>query len=162
MRIPLLARREYSIEPLEEDDSHSLAGLHHEDFVRPWSEEEFASLLGQETAFGFKAVQMGRRPARLAGFVLARHAAGEAEILTIAVARSLRRGGIGRSLMDAVLRHLHHERAGSVFLEVDETNVAAIALDRRLGFREVGRRTAYYRSRDGSRSDALVMRRDLR
>lgn len=160
MRIPLLARREYSVEPLDEADSHLLAGLHHEDFVRPWSEEEFSALLGQEAVFGFKAA--GRRPGRIAGFVLARHAAGEAEILTIAVARSLRRGGIGRSLMDAVLRHLHHERTESVFLEVDENNAAAIALYRRLGFREVGRRTAYYRSRDGSRSDALVMRRDLR
>jgi len=162
MRIPLLAKREYSVGSLAEEDSHSLASLHHEDFVRPWSEEEFAALLGQETVFGFKAVQMGRRPARLAGFVLARHAAGEAEILTIAVARALRRGGIGRNLMDAVLRHLHHERTESVFLEVDETNAAAIALYRKLGFLEVGRRTAYYRSRDGSRSDALVMRRDLR
>jgi ribosomal-protein-alanine N-acetyltransferase len=162
VRIPLLARREYSIEPLAEDDSHSLAGLHHEDFARPWSEEEFSALLGQGAVFGFKASGTGRRPGRIAGFVLARHAAGEAEILTIAVARSLRRSGIGRGLMDAVLRRLHHERTESVFLEVDESNAAAIALYRRLGFREVGRRTAYYRSRDGSRSDALVMRRDLR
>lgn len=162
MRIPQLVKREYSIEALVEEDSHFLAGLHHEDFVRPWAEEEFASLLGQETVFGFKAVGSGWRPAKLAGFVLARHAAGEAEILTIAVARSLRREGIGRSLMDAVLRRLHQERTEAVFLEVDESNAAAIALYRRLGFREVGRRTAYYRSRDGGRSDALVMRRDLR
>lgn len=162
MRIPLLARREYSIEPLTEDDSHSLASLHHEDFARPWAEEEFSALLAQEVVFGFKATEMGRRQGRIAGFVLARHAGGEAEILTIAVTRSLHRRGIGRSLMDAVLRHLHHERIESVFLEVDENNAAAIALYRRLGFREVGRRTAYYRSRDGSRSDALVMRRDLR
>ena len=162
MRIPLMVKREYSIEVLEGEDSHFLAGLHHEDFVRPWSEEEFASLLGQETVFGFKAIGSGRRSGRPAGFVLARHAAGEGEILTIAVARARRRSGIGRGLMDAVLRRLHHERTESVFLEVDEGNAAAIALYRRLGFREVGRRAAYYRSREGSRSDALVMRRDLR
>ena len=45
------------------------------------------------------------------GFVLARLAAGEAEILTLAVARSHRREGLGWQLMDAVLRELHAQRA---------------------------------------------------
>ena len=64
--------------------------------------------------------------------------------------------------MDAVLRHLHGERAESLFLEVDETNTAAIALYRRLGFRKVGQRKAYYDAGDGSKNAALVMRLDLK
>jgi len=94
--------------------------------------------------------------------VLARLAAGEAEILTIAVRHASRRLGLGRMLMEAVLRHLHAERAETLFLEVDETNIPALALYRRLGFREVGRRDAYYADREGRKSSALVMRRDLR
>ena len=64
--------------------------------------------------------------------------------------------------MDAVLRRLHAERAEALFLEVDETNLPAIALYRRLGFGEVGRRANYYRSSGHGPTGALVMRRDLR
>lgn len=163
MRLPFVPGvREHSVVPLEAGDAEAISAIHHEDFVRPWSPEEFSALLKQNPVFGFGARETGRRRAPLAGFVLARVAAGEAEILTIAVARGARRGGLGRRLMDAVLRHLHHLRAEALFLEVDETNAPAIALYRRLGFREVGRRANYYDGSDGRRSSALVMRRDLR
>ena len=109
--------------------------------------------------FGFAARQVGN-PKAPVGFVLARLAAGEAEILTVAVARAHRRHGLGWRLMDAVLRQLHADRAEALFLEVDETNAAA-ALYRRMGFSEVGKRPNYYESGDG-RTSALVMRRDLR
>jgi ribosomal-protein-alanine N-acetyltransferase len=163
MRIPFLCprRREYSIDPLESDDSDAVALLHREDFARPWTGDEFADLLSQETVFGYGAREVGRGRAAPVGFVLARLAAGEGEILTIAVARSHRRQGIGWRLMDAVLRELHAQRAESLFLEVDETNAAAIALYRRMGFREVGQRPAYYETSGGAKG-ALVMRRDLR
>jgi ribosomal-protein-alanine N-acetyltransferase len=88
--------------------------------------------------------------------------AGEAEIITIAVARAHRRRGLGRLLMEAVLRDLHAIRAEALVLEVDEKNAAAVALYRKLGFREVGKRAGYYPSADGTASNALVMRRDLR
>jgi ribosomal protein S18 acetylase RimI-like enzyme len=65
------------------------------------------------------------------GFVMARAAAGEAEILTIAVAPDWQGHGLGRKLMDAVLAKAHRDRIEAVFLEVDETNKPAIALYRR-------------------------------
>ena len=80
----------------------------------------------------------------------------------IAVAPPHRRHGLGRSLMDAVLRELHGRRTAALFLEVDETNVAALALYRRLGFFEVGKRGGYYPDGGAGPRNALVMRRDLR
>lgn len=165
MRIPFVrprAPREFSVEPLQSGTGEALSALHREDFVRPWSDFEFEQLLEQETVFGFAGLETGKGSAGPVGFVLARLAAGEAEILTIAVARSHRREGLGWLLMDAVLRQLHAERAEALFLEVDETNMSAIALYRRFGFREVGRRPRYYQNADKSKSGALVMRRDLR
>lgn len=164
MALPLarFRRRGYALRPLETADSEALATLHADAFARGWSEDEFATLLDQDTVFGFAAVAEGRESAGPVGFVLARAAAGEAEILTITVSRRLRRRGLGHALMDALLRRLHADRATALFLEVDETNLAAIALYRRLGFREVGRRPNYYQNRAKGRTNALTMRRDLR
>jgi len=163
MRIPFLTPRvrDYVLEPLSATDSPAISAIHQEDFVRPWTDGEFASLLGQDTVFGFVARETGRGDASPVGFVLARLAAGEGEILTVAVARAHRRQGLGWRLMDAVLRELHSQRAEALFLEVDETNAAAITLYRRLGFFEVGKRPRYYETGEG-KSGALVMRRDLR
>ncbi|MBN9270901.1 MAG: GNAT family N-acetyltransferase, partial [Mesorhizobium sp.] len=147
MRIPFLQRpRDYALEPLTIADSPAVSVLHREDFVRPWTDGEFAALLAQDTVFGYAVRETGKGAKPPVGFVLARLAAGEGEILTVAVARAHRRQGLGWRLMDAVLRQLHAQRAEALFLEVDETNMAAIALYRGPGFREVGKRPHYYRS----------------
>ena len=157
---PFSRRAGHAVVPLSPRDAAALARLHVADFSRAWSAEEFETLLSQPVNFGFKAIAPGANSPD--GFVLARLAADEGEILTIVVARAARGRGLGRALMDAVLRVLHAQRAESLFLEVDEANGPALALYRRLGFREVGRREGYYKSEDGARTGALVMRRDLR
>ena len=163
MRIPFFSRaEEFAVERLTDGDARLLPAIHREDFVRPWSGGEFETLIAQQPVFGFGVWRVGHRAEAPAGFVLARLAAGESEILTIAVARTWRRHGLGRELMEAVLRHLHGERAEELFLEVDETNQPAIALYRRLGFQEVARRPAYYDKPGAASTAALVMRRDLR
>ena len=94
--------------------------------------------------------------------MLARAAAGEAEILTIGVDERFARAGLGWRLMLAALREAKMRGAEDIFLEVDEVNAAARGLYAKLGFVKVGERKAYYAGADGSRSTALVLRRDLR
>lgn len=163
MRIPFVSprHRDFAVEALSAEGLAAVAAIHREDFARPWSEEEFHSLLTQDTVFGFCAREVGHGSEGPVGFVLVRLVAGEGEILTVAVARSHRRLGLGWLLMDAVLRDLHARRADALFLEVDESNAAAVTLYRRLGFLQVGRRPGYYACADGPAASALVMRRDL-
>ncbi|WP_407818470.1 GNAT family N-acetyltransferase, partial [Staphylococcus aureus] len=52
--------------------------------------------------------------------------------------------------------------AETMFLEVDNNNASALGLYRKLGFKTVAERKAYYTAKDGTKSTALVMRRDLR
>ncbi len=91
------------------------------------------------------------------GMSLLRAVAGEAEILTLAVAPPFRRRGLGRALLDAAISAAARHGARVLFLEVAADNVAARALYAAAGFRPLGRRRHYYP--DGG--DALTMARDL-
>jgi len=152
----------FEIFPLETDDAGIAAALHRTRFPQPWNDGEFHSLLSQDPVFGFLALKEGVLGRTAGGFVLARAAAGEAEILTIGVDERFGRAGLGWRLMLAALREAKMRDAEAIFLEVDEGNVAARGLYAKLGFSKVGERKAYYAAADGSRSTALVMRRDLR
>jgi len=96
-----------------------------------------------------------------AGFVMSRIAAGEAEILSIAVVASRKGRGLAGRLLRHHLGRLAAVAVRTVFLEVDEDNVPALRLYRRAGFREVGRRAGYYPPQGGKASNALILRRDL-
>jgi [ribosomal protein S18]-alanine N-acetyltransferase len=91
------------------------------------------------------------------GFALARVAADQAEILTLAVVPAARRRGVGAALLQAVMQAAAARGAAALFLEVSTANDAARALYARAGFCEVGRRCRYYA--DGT--DARVLTRAL-
>lgn len=157
-----IRKPEFEIVPLETEDLPQAAAIHRLRFASPWSDGELHSLLVQDTVFGFVARQSNAYGRPLTGgFVLSRVAAGEAEILTIGVDPRFARLGLGWRLMRAALREARDQAAEAVFLEVDETNVAAIGLYRKLGFVDVGKRRAYYQGAGGTRTAALVMRLDL-
>jgi ribosomal-protein-alanine N-acetyltransferase len=92
---------------------------------------------------------------------LTRHAADEAEVLSIAVDGRARRRGLGRRLLRRNLQRLATFGVGRVFLEVDAGNEPALALYRRMGFVEAGRREGYYRGTAGQVAPALVLCRTL-
>ena len=117
---------------------------------RPWTEAEFAGLLGAEGAI---------LVAEPGGFALGRALAGEAELLTIAVAPGARRRGLGRRLLARFLAEAAARDAAEVFLEVAEDNAPARALYAEAGFAQAGRRRGYYLAADGATTDALVLRR---
>lgn len=155
----ILGHGEPVVAELGDDDLDAAADLHSEAFDQPWSGDELGTLLAQRGSFGFVVRLPGQPQGAPLGFVLARSIAGEAEILTITVARRSRRAGVGRLLMDHVLQKLHADRVQSLFLEVDEENEPALRLYKRLRFEEVGRRPAYYQHSDGRRTSALTLKR---
>lgn len=133
-------------------DPALLARLHAQAFAAPWSETEFADLLGQAGVFAVVEPD---------GFILVRVVLDEAEILTLAVRPEARRAGLGGRLTGRGAVAAAQAGASRLFLEVAEDNVAARALYDRAGFRPLGRRKAYYAAPDGGRTDALVLSLDL-
>jgi ribosomal protein S18 acetylase RimI-like enzyme len=71
-------------------------------------------------------------------------AAGEADLLRIAVDPAHRGGGLGRRLLEACQRELAEEGLVNLFLEVRAANTAAIALYRACGWKACGLRARYY------------------
>src|SRR5262249_2726639 len=119
-----------------------------------WSRQELAELLASPGVAGV-LVEADHRPV---GFALWRHAADEAELLTLAVSPGHRRRGAGRRLMSTVVCDARERGARALFLEVGSDNPQAKALYDDMGFRIVGRRPAYYRRASGPAADAVVMR----
>jgi [ribosomal protein S18]-alanine N-acetyltransferase len=139
-------------------DAAAFAVLHGASFRRGWSEDEFERLLLDRGVLAHRAM-LGPRAV---GFIISRLAAGEAEILSVAVARAQQGRGLARRLLDLHLRRLAGLGVRTVFLEVDDDNVPARRLYARSAFRQVGRRDGYYpRPGNASATAALVLRRDL-
>jgi [ribosomal protein S18]-alanine N-acetyltransferase len=132
-----------------------MAELHARAFARPWSAAEIAKLMENPAVFALTS-----RDAAPQGFVMAWAAAGDAELLTVAVVPEARRKGIGASLVSAAGITALVRGAASMHLEVAEDNAAARAMYAKLGYEEAGRRHAYYAS-EGGLVDAIVMKRKL-
>ena len=168
MRSPTLLGRPPAvvIEGARPRDAEAVAAMHAECFSRGWSEHEIATLMERPGVSILLARGEGRgRSAPLGFLILRRDGFGpeaEAEIVTVGVPPRARRRGVGDRLMRAAIRECQGDRIGRLLLEVDGANRAAVALYRRLGFRQVGERKAYYRQGETPPADALVMALALR
>jgi ribosomal-protein-alanine N-acetyltransferase len=132
----------------------ALSALHAAAFAgveRRWSADEIEALAGARG--GVLVVSEDE------GFALARVAADEAELLTLAVAPARRRRGVGAALLSMVEARARSAGAAALFLEARADNQAALALYRSRNFDLVARRPRYYAG--DTPVDALVMRKLL-
>jgi ribosomal-protein-alanine N-acetyltransferase len=125
-------------------DAGLMAALHQSCFPRPWDDAAMAIFIAAPDTLcllGSIHEGAGRVPA---GLLIARTAADEAELLTLAVVAQYRRSGLGRALLTSAMTTLGESGAKRLFLEVEEGNHAALALYRSVGATAVGRRARYY------------------
>ena len=90
------------------------------------------------------------------GFVIMRTIRNESEIIMLCVLPEYRRQGLATLLMIDVIDKAVELGVTSVFLEVSEGNLKAKSMYKKLGFKNVGTRKNYYRSKK-KRSDAIVL-----
>ncbi|KIC11801.1 alanine acetyltransferase [Leisingera sp. ANG-M1] len=119
---------------------------------RPWSADEFASLLESPLAFAAGDARC---------FALVRVIADEAELLTMATDPDHQQQGLARTCMAAWESIARERGAAEAFLEVAADNAPAQALYRTCGFAECGRRAGYYRREGAEPADAVLMRKAL-
>lgn len=116
----------------------------------PWSFEGFLSETQKPGGIVLTAVS---ETGALLGFLTGCCILDEAEITNVAVSPECRRMGIAGLLLDAFFAEVGN---ASVFLEVRESNAAAIALYQKYGFSQIGMRKRFY---SDPVEDALLMKR---
>ncbi len=78
----------------------------------------------------------------------------EAHIIMLAIHPSFQRQGLGQALLWALLKSACDRQLERSTLEVRDSNLAAVSLYKKFGFKEAGRRKRYY---EDTGEDALVM-----
>jgi ribosomal-protein-alanine N-acetyltransferase len=151
------ASHDLAVRPTVAFDLDMLAQLHRDAFAQtkdqPWNRDSIVSLLAMPGAFGL----IGFIDSMPAGLIIARQAAGEAEILTLGIIPDARRRGLARLLLDETASRAAAEGAERLFLEVAEDNIAAQALYAHAGFVRAGRRPDYYLREGGRAMAALIL-----
>jgi ribosomal-protein-alanine N-acetyltransferase len=142
-------------------DSAALAVLHADGgFSQAWSVLEFEELLS-DISVETEVVCDSKKPSVVFGFSMSRLAADEAEILTIVISRRRRGEGLGRRLLESQIARLATRGVTTLYLEVEDGNIAARRLYERAHFVVVGERQGYYPKPDGRAATALIMKHHL-
>jgi [ribosomal protein S18]-alanine N-acetyltransferase len=144
-----------AIERMRSADLEEVLAIERTSFSMPWSRGAFLYELEQNRVARCYVV---REDGRLIGYICLWEVADEVHITNVAVHPDLRRRGVGRSLLSAVLDDARQRKLRLVVLEVRPSNVEALGLYESFGFRVVGRRRGYYYD---TGEDALVMEASL-
>ncbi len=118
-----------------------------------WSADSFISEAARESGIVLYAAEN----MQIAGLICGCFGADQSDITSIAVAPEYRRQGIANDLINEFISLLPN-MTESIFLEVRESNSAAIALYKKSGFEQVSIRKRFYSAPD---ENALIMRKDL-
>ncbi|ACY83324.1 ribosomal protein S18-alanine N-acetyltransferase [Edwardsiella piscicida] len=137
-----------SLTPADTDAAYAVECASH---AFPWTHSTFLSNQG-ERYYNLKLESQGQ----LAAFAITQVVLDEATLFNVAVAPAYQRQGLGRTLLLRLIDDLTERGVVTLWLEVRDSNRAAIALYHALGFNEVSLRRNYYPTADG-REDARIM-----
>ena len=140
----------YKLTPMTEEHIPAIAALERSCFSHPWSEDALRAELWNDSAVILVAEG---EDGTVLGYAGLQTVLDEGYINNVAVDPRFRRQGVGGELIAAFVR-FGAARLAFLTLEVRASNAAAIALYRKYGFRQAGRRRGYY---EDPREDALLM-----
>jgi len=138
---------------MEEDDLPLVCAIESLSFSNPWHESIFrGEIYNQPISFPFVIIHKDLK--RVIGYILFWQLKEEVHINNIALHPDFRRRGIGEAVLRKMLNRVQREGAKFVSLEVRPSNLAALGLYRKLGFKIIGRRKDYYLT---PREDAVIL-----
>ena len=133
------------------DDLEQVVALDQISFSLPWPPRSFQFELTDNPASRCWVADLD---GRVVGMVVAWLIVDEIHIATIATHSDFRKQGIGKRLLLFTLQSAKDEGALTSFLEVRESNEAALMMYHKFGYVESGRREGYYKDNG---EDAILM-----
>ena len=127
-----------------------MANIERESFPTPWSREDF----WREASNDFACYIVALDDAEIIGFGGCWISFEEAQVTNIALTASQRGRGLGKVLMEKLMRAATERGAERMTLEVRPSNTPALRLYEGLGFAAIGVRKKYYQDND---EDAILM-----
>ncbi len=143
---------EIAILPATTDDITGIVNIEKECFSTPWSENAISESMNAGTCF--YVAKVGND---IAGYMGLSKIAGEGYVTNIAVLPKYRRRGIGKKILEYVIKNSESELE-FISLEVRVSNDAAISLYENFGFETVGTRKRFYTN---PQEDALIMTKNF-
>lgn len=140
--------------PLQVSELDAVMAVEQRCYEFPWSRGAFVDSLaaGYETEAAFAADGL------LDGYRVAMIGVEEMHLLNLTVSPPVQGRGLAHALLHRLEDACRQLALPTLWLEVRPGNQRALALYRRHGFQEVGRRRGYYPAAGGQREDAVVMR----
>ena len=148
-----MSEKKIRIVPMNADHLEDLERLERICFSRPWSKRMLGEELENQCAAFLVAEDENGSVLGYAGLLVMLD---EGYITNVAVFPEYRRLGVAAKIIDVYMNFAAANDLAFLTLEVRPSNEAAIALYRRFGFEEVGRRKNYY---DLPKEDALILTR---
>ena len=142
-----------TISLMKESHVPQIAALERLCFNDPWSENSIASELDNKLSLWLVALEEDT----VIGYVGSQTVLGWTDMMNVAVHPDYRRRGVGKAIIEELIRLLKEQGSECLTLEVRASNESAKALYFGLDFVEVGRRKNYYHN---PKEDALILRKE--
>ena len=126
-------------------DAAQIAQLEKLCFSEPWSERQLLETMEDPKGVLYVAVQDDDGQVQVLGYAGLHDIVGEGYVNNIAVFPQFRGQGIGEALTRALIEYMRCAALEFLTLEVRASNLPAISLYEKLGFRQEGRRKNFYR-----------------
>ena len=128
------------VRKMQPEDLLQVCEIEKDNFSLPWSEKSFLESMERNDTLFLVALN----GEEVAGYLGCYCVAGEGEITNVAVKSSYRRQGVGGKLLETLYEEAKALHTQEFFLEVRESNEAAIGLYSRQGFVKEGVRKNFY------------------
>lgn len=146
----------HQFRPMQMADLDAIMSIEPTIYSHPWSRGNFSDSLNS----GYSAWVLLEQE-EIIGYALLMMVLDEAHLLNLSVANSHQKQGLGRLLLEHMIKVAKTHKAAHLFLEVRPSNVSAIALYENIGFNEMAVRRGYYPADPtqfkGGREDAVLM-----